>query len=139
MNMREQEVKEIISVGILRNMHDQSAARVLRDILFDNKNKIDWDEAGNSIIEHMSELKIFKMELDDFIENIESVYQDAKERGFYSIVVAIDTDLDNTYYINDTEEGFQCDVFDYVFDDLHSVADQLYNELHGNVTEIRIE
>lgn len=79
------------------------------------------------------------MDLDDFIEEIESAYQDASERGFDGIVIAIDTDLDNTYYINDTEEGFQCDVFDYVFDDLYSIASQLYNELHGNVTEIRIE
>lgn len=80
-----------------------------------------------------------QMNLDDFIEQVESAYQDATERGFDSIVIAIDTDLDNTYYINDTEEGFQCDVFDYVFDDLYSIASQLYDELHGNVTEIRIE
>ena len=80
-----------------------------------------------------------QMDLDDFIEEIESAYQDATERGFDSIVIAIDTDLDNTYYINDTEEGFQCDVFDYIFDDLYSIANQLYDEMHGNVTEIRIE
>ena len=57
--MREQEVKEIISVEILKRMQYQSAASVLRDILFDNDNKIDWDEAGNSIIENMPELKMF--------------------------------------------------------------------------------
>ena len=62
-----------------------------------------------------------------------------QKRGFDSIVITIDTDLDNTYYINDTEEGFQCDVFDYVFDDLYSIACQLYDELHGNVTDIRVE
>lgn len=39
--MREQEVKEIISVEILKIMQDQSAAKVLREILFDNDNKID--------------------------------------------------------------------------------------------------
>ena len=54
-------------------------------------------------------------------------------------MIAIDTDLDNTYSINDTEEGFQCDAFDYVFDDLYSIACQLYDELHGNVTDIRVE
>lgn len=80
-----------------------------------------------------------QMDLDDFIEEIESAYKDAEKRNFDSIVIAIDTDLDNTYYINDTEEGFQCDVFDYVFDDLYSIASQLYNELRGNVIEIRIE
>lgn len=57
--MREQEVKEIISVEILKRMKDQSAARVLREILFDNNNKIDWDKAGNSIIENIPELKMF--------------------------------------------------------------------------------
>lgn len=57
--MREQEVKEIISVEILKKMQDQSAARVLREILFDDNNKIDWNKAGNSIIKNMPELKMF--------------------------------------------------------------------------------
>ena len=57
--MREQEVKEIISVEILKRMQDKSAARVIREILFDNNNVIDWNKAGNSIIENMPELKMF--------------------------------------------------------------------------------
>lgn len=57
--MREQEIKEIISVEILKRMQDQSAAMVLREILFDNDNKIDWNKASNSIIENMLELKMF--------------------------------------------------------------------------------
>ena len=57
--MREQEVKEIISVEILKRMQDQSAAKVLREILFDNDNKIDWYKVSDSIIENMPELKIF--------------------------------------------------------------------------------
>lgn len=57
--MREQEVKEIISVEILKKMKDQSAARILREILFDNNNKIDWNKAGESIITNMPELKMF--------------------------------------------------------------------------------
>ena len=57
--MREQEIKEIISVEILKRMQDQSAAMVLREILFDNDNKIDWNKASNSIIENMPELKMF--------------------------------------------------------------------------------
>lgn len=79
------------------------------------------------------------MDLDVFIEEIKSVYQDATERGFDSIVIAIDTDSDNTYYINDTEDGFQCDLFDYVFDDLYDISSQLYDEIQGNVIDIRIE
>lgn len=80
-----------------------------------------------------------QMDLDEFIEEIESAYHDATERGFDSIIIAIDTDLDNTYYINDIKEGFQCDMLDYVFEDLYSIASELYNELHGNVMDIRIE
>ena len=53
--------------------------------------------------------------------------------------MAIDTNLDTTYYINDTPNGFQCDLWDYYFDDLETIASQLYDEMHGNVTEIRIE
>ena len=48
-------------------------------------------------------------------------------------------DLDNTYYINDTEEGSQRDLFDYLFDDLYDVSYRLYDELNGNVVDIRIE
>lgn len=58
--MREQEVKEIISVEILNRMKDQSAASVLREILFNGDNKIDWEKAGFSIIENMPELKMFE-------------------------------------------------------------------------------
>lgn len=57
--MKEQEVKEVISVEILKRMQDQSAARALREILFDSNNVIDWNNAGNSIIENMPELKMF--------------------------------------------------------------------------------
>lgn len=97
------------------------------------------DDYANLNISVGYELLDEQMDLDDFIEEIESAYEDAEKRGFDSIVISIDTDLDNTYYINDTKEGFQCNVFDYVFDDLYSIASQLYDELHGNVTEIRIE
>ena len=97
------------------------------------------DEYVGSNVSIGWELVDEQMELDDFIEEIESAYNDAKEKEFDSIIIAIDTDLDNTYYINDTKEGFQCDLFDYIFEDLYSITCQLYDELHGNVTEIRIE
>ena len=57
--MREQEVKEIISVEILKKIEDQTSARILREILFDNDNKIDWNKASNSIITNMPELNMF--------------------------------------------------------------------------------
>lgn len=74
-----------------------------------------------------------------FIESVISAYETATEQGFDSITLAIDTDMGKTYYINDTENGFQCDSFDCYFDDLDSIASELYNEMHGNVMEIRIE
>lgn len=78
--------------------------------------------------------------VDDFIEEINSAYDDAKEREFDSIYLAIDTDTEETYYINDTEDGFQCDEFDYYFDDLDSLAETLFNEkMIGKPVEIRIE
>ena len=80
-----------------------------------------------------------RMEQDEFLEQVTSAYVDAEKRGFDSIVVAIDTDLDTTYYINDTPDGFQCDLWDYYFDDLETIASQLHNGMHGSVTEIRIE
>lgn len=58
--MREQEVKESVSIEILNRMKDQSAADVLREILFNEDNKIDWEKAGFSIIENMPELKMFE-------------------------------------------------------------------------------
>lgn len=79
------------------------------------------------------------MDQDEFLEQVTSAYVDAEKRGLDSIVVAIDTDLDTTYYINDTSDRFQCDLWDYYFDDLETIASQLYDEMHGGVTEIRIE
>lgn len=80
-----------------------------------------------------------EISVDEFIERVSSDYEDAKQRNFDSIVIAIDSDRGTTYYINDTPEGFQCDLWDYCFEDLEDIAEQLYNEVHGNVTDVRIE
>ena len=78
--------------------------------------------------------------VDDFIEEVNSAYDDAKEKGFDSIVLVVETDTEQTYYINDTEDGFQCDEFDYYFEDLDSIAETLFNEkIIGKPIEIRIE
>lgn len=78
--------------------------------------------------------------VDDFIEEINSAYEDAIEQGLDSIVLAIDTDIEGTYYINDTSDGFRCDVFDFCFEDIDSIAETLFNEkLIGRPKEIRIE
>lgn len=57
--MKEKETKKIIAKEILNRMSDQGAANVLRDILNNNDNKIDWDKAFESIQKHMPELKMF--------------------------------------------------------------------------------
>ena len=57
--MGELETKKTIAEEILNRMNDQSAADVLRDILSNNDNKIDWDKAFESIQKHMPELKMF--------------------------------------------------------------------------------
>ena len=57
--MKETETKKIIAEEILNRMNDQGAADVLRDILSNNDNKIDWDIAFESIQKHMPELKMF--------------------------------------------------------------------------------
>ena len=75
----------------------------------------------------------------DFIENVMSAYETAVKQGFDSIVLAIDTDIDKTYYINNTVNGFQCDIFDCYYEDLDSIAGELFGEILGEVTEIRIE
>ena len=79
------------------------------------------------------------MSQDDFITALQVNYEEALARGFDSIVLAIDTDLGNTYYINDTPDGFQCDLWGYYFNNLEDIASQLYDEMQGNVTDIRIE
>lgn len=79
------------------------------------------------------------MSQDDFIATLQDNYAEALARGFDSIVLTIDTDIGNTYYIYDTPDGFQCDRWNYYFDGLEDIASQLYDEMHGNVTDIRIE
>ena len=80
------------------------------------------------------------MNLNEFIDQIQSDYDDAVNRGFDSIVITIDTLQQNTYYINDTEYGFQCDLFDYVTDDLYAMAMTVWTLInHEKVAEIRIE
>lgn len=78
--------------------------------------------------------------VDDFIEEINSTYEKANKLKFDNIVLTIDTDTEETYQINDTSDGFQCDEFDYYFDDLDSIAEALFVEkMIGKPVEISIE
>lgn len=75
----------------------------------------------------------------EFVEEVKYAYKIAKEQEFDSIVLAIDTDCDKTYYINDTENGFQCDEFGFYFEDLDTISEELFSKIKGNVVEVRIE
>ena len=85
------------------------------------------------------EIQNMRISQNDFIEEVKATYKIAKAQGFDSIVLAIDTDCGLTYYINDTTEGFQCDLWEYNFNDLDAIASQLYDEMHGAMIEIRAE
>ena len=58
--LKELQVKEILSKEIFNKMPDQGAAQVLRSILFTSKNNvIDWTQAFYYIQKYMPELKMF--------------------------------------------------------------------------------
>ena len=52
----EGKVKTMLNVEILNKLNDGSAANVLKNILFDGENKIDWNEAYNLMLVFMPEL-----------------------------------------------------------------------------------
>ena len=65
--MNPQKIKTMLNVEILNRMNDQSAAAVLKDILFNENNNIDWEEAYELMMEFMPELKQY----DDYkVENM---------------------------------------------------------------------
>ena len=52
----EGKVKTMLIVEILNKLNDGSAANVLKNILFNGENKIDWNEAYNLMMVFMPEL-----------------------------------------------------------------------------------
>lgn len=55
--MNENKVKTMLSREVLNNIKDYSTVAILRTILFDDNNKIDWDEVYKVILAFMPELK----------------------------------------------------------------------------------
>lgn len=55
---QEQGIKEIISTEVLNQIKDKSIENILRRIIFDNKNTIDWSFAKYLIEVNMPELTI---------------------------------------------------------------------------------
>lgn len=86
-----------------------------------------------------SEHKYNPVSREVFIDILQNNYEEAIIRGFDSIVLTIDTDLGNTYYIYDTPDGFQCDLWGYYFDDLEEIGSQLYDEISEAIVDVRIE
>lgn len=55
--MTDMDIKTMIAREIIDVMNDQSAADVLRCILFMRENKIDWGKAYEDAMKYMPELK----------------------------------------------------------------------------------
>lgn len=105
--------------------------RDLKELLYNADYELEEHNLISGKDEPMSEEK--------FIITLQNTYEEALVQDFDSIVLTIDTDLGKTYYIYDTPDGFQCDLWGYYFESLTNLASQLYDEMHGNVTDIRIE
>ena len=57
--MTEQEIKELLSTKILNNIHNVGyAENVLREIVFDPDNKINWQKVYKAIKRERPELKL---------------------------------------------------------------------------------
>lgn len=54
--MNEQKIQTMLNVEILNRMNDGSASAVLKNILFNDKNNIDWNEAYELMMAFMPEL-----------------------------------------------------------------------------------
>ena len=55
--MDENKIKGMLNVEILNRMSDGSASAVLKNILFNDNNKIDWNESYEIMMAFMPELK----------------------------------------------------------------------------------
>mgnify|MGYP004619007155 CR=1 FL=1 len=78
------------------------------------------------------------LSVDKFIDRIMEEYTYAKENVFDNIEIVVET-AQNTYCIKAMEDGFQCDTFDIIFEDLAELAEELYEEIHEEIWDIRIE
>lgn len=103
--MNEKKIQTMLNVEILNRMNDQSAASVLKNILFNSNNHIDWNEVYQLMMAFMPELnKIegYKKEnvttYTDFITDLDKMrdfFDMSKEKFllFYSYLEEIEYDL----------------------------------------------
>lgn len=61
MIMTDMEIKTMFSTEILK-MEDKSAEMIIRTLLFDNDNRIDWQKAHDVALTFMPELRHYKPE-----------------------------------------------------------------------------
>jgi hypothetical protein len=54
---QEQKVKELISTKVLTQITDKSVETIIRRIIFDSENTINWDKAEYNVLSWMPELK----------------------------------------------------------------------------------
>lgn len=103
--MNEKKIQTMLNVEILNRMNDKGAASVLKNILFNPDNNIDWSEAYQLMMEFMPELNTvegYKKEnivtYSDFITDLEKMrdfFEMSKEEFllFYSYLEEIEYDL----------------------------------------------
>lgn len=53
-----QKIKELLSVQVLNYIQDQSIQDIIREIVFNDKNYIKWNDVKNTIKVHMPELNL---------------------------------------------------------------------------------
>lgn len=58
--MSDQEIKALINIEIINRMEDGSAAQVLKNIIYNDNNKIDWQDAYKMMLVFMPELQLTK-------------------------------------------------------------------------------
>lgn len=57
--MNEKKIQTMLNIEILNRMNDKSAASVLKNILFNPNNNINWEEAYQLMMTFMPELEIY--------------------------------------------------------------------------------
>ncbi len=56
--MTDQEIKELVSLEVLRNIPDHAIQTILRRVIYHDNNQIDWQDFYQQIIEQMPELRL---------------------------------------------------------------------------------
>ena len=114
--MNEKKIQTMLNVEILNRMNDQSAASVLKNILFNPDNYIDWNEVYQLMMAFMPELNTiegYKKEnittYTDFITDLDKMrdfFEMSKEEFllFYSYIKEVEYNLTAAKLKNMTTE-----------------------------------